>query len=127
MKPAITILRLRAFCELLRYDLVSAIWGFPGVRRGLPKVSNGQTLPVECEIAISQAVDWAAALYWKRVLCLQRSIAGTRLLRAYGVKAELVIGCRLVPFAGHAWVEVDGRVLSGPAAYPQHLQVLDRA
>ena len=81
----------------------------------------------EVDREISRAVDWAAAIYFKRVLCLQRSIAATRLLRAYGVKAELVIGCRLAPFVGHAWVEVDGRILSGPAAYPQHLQVLDRA
>jgi len=72
-------------------------------------------------------VDWAAAFYWKRVLCLQRSIAATRLLRAYGVKADLVIGCRLAPFAGHAWVEVDGRVVNGPPAFAQHLRVLDRA
>ena len=122
-----TVLRLRALCELLRYDLVAAVSGYRGVRRGLPKADPGCKAADGLDIAISQAVDWAAAFYWKRVLCLQRSIAATRLLRAYGVPAELVIGCRVVPFAGHAWVEVERRILNGPAAYAQHLEVLDRA
>jgi len=121
-----TVLRLRALWELLRYDMVAAVSGFRGVRRGLPKPDPNRSTGDGLDVGISRAVDWAAAFYWKRVLCLQRSIAATRLLRAYGVKAELVIGCRLAPFAGHAWVEVGGRVLNGPAAYP-HLQILDRA
>jgi hypothetical protein len=127
MLSAGTVLRLRALWELLRYDLVAAVWGFRGVRGGLGK-ADPQRKPADgFDVAVSEAVDWAAAFYWKRVLCLQRSSAATRLLRAYGVTAELVIGCRLAPFAGHAWVEVDGRLLSGPGAFPQHLQVLDRA
>ena len=121
------MLRLRALWDLLRYDMVATVSGFRGVRRGLPKPDPNSPPHDGLDLVISQAVDWAAALYWKRVLCLQRSITATRLLRAYGVKAELVIGCRLAPFAGHAWVEVEGRVLNGPAAYPQHLQILDRA
>jgi len=79
------------------------------------------------ELEISNAVEWATAFYWKRVRCLQRSIVTTRLLRTHGVAADLVIGCCLAPFVGHAWVEVNGRVLVGPAAYPEKLQILDRA
>jgi hypothetical protein len=75
---------------------------------------------------IAQAVDWATSFYWKRVRCLQRAIVSARLLRAYGVPAELVIGCSLAPFVGHAWVEVNGRVLSGPEGFPKKLQILDR-
>jgi len=107
--------------------MVAAVSGFRGVRRGLPKPDPNRPPGDALDAAIPQAVDWAAAFYWKRVLCLQRSIAATRLLRAYGVKADLVIGCRLAPFAGHAWVEVDGRVVNGPPAFAQHLRVLDRA
>jgi hypothetical protein len=121
------VLRMRALWELLRYDMVAAVWGFRGVRHGLSKPDPNGPRGDGSEIEIPRSVDWAAALYWKQVLCLQRSIAATRLLRAYGVKAELVIGCRLAPFAGHAWVEVEGRVVNGPGAFPQHLQILDRA
>jgi len=127
MRSIRTVLRLRALWELLRYDMVAAVSGFRGVRRGLPKPDPNRPPGDALDAAIPQAVDWAAAFYWKRVLCLQRSIAATRLLRAYGVKADLVIGCRLAPFAGHAWVEVDGRVVNGPPAFAQHLRVLDRA
>lgn len=120
------VLRLRAFWELLRYDLVGAVLGFRGVRRGLRRPVARKPLDDGFEARVSRAVDWASSLYWKRVRCLQRAMVETRLLRAYGVPAELVIGCRLAPFVGHAWVEVGGRVLSGPAGYPQHLEVLDR-
>lgn len=127
MRLSSKVLRIRALWELLRYDMVAGVRGFRGVRSGLPK-PDSKLVPGEgWDIAICEAVDWAAAFYWKRVLCLQHSIVTTRLLRAYGVKAELVIGCRLAPFAGHAWVEVNGRVMNGPPVFPQHLQVLDRA
>jgi hypothetical protein len=121
------ILRLRAMWELFRYDLVAAIFGFRGVYRSRKQrlTSGGHREGLELEI--SNAVEWATAFYWKRVRCLQRSIVTTRLLRTHGVAADLVIGCRLAPFVGHAWVEVNGRVLVGPAAYPEKLQILDRA
>jgi hypothetical protein len=60
---------------------------------------------------ISQAVDLAAALYFKPVLCLQRSAAAACLLKKHGYPAEMVIGVQQVPFAAHAWVELDGAVL----------------
>ena len=122
-----SVLRIRAFWELLRYDIVASVAGFAAVRRGLPRLDKNCRPADGMDGAVSKAIDWAVAFYWKPVLCLQRSIAATRLLRAYGVPAELVIGCRLAPFVGHAWVEVGERILSGPAGYPQHLAVLDRA
>ena len=32
--------------------------------------------------------------------------------RRNGIAAQLVIGCRPLPFESHAWVEVDGRVVN---------------
>jgi hypothetical protein len=40
--------------------------------------------------------------------CLLRSIALFRFLRRCGFKAEHLIGVRRVPFAVHAWVEIEG-------------------
>ncbi len=121
------LLRLGALWELLRYDMAAAIFGFRGVYRSRKQRGSTRGFPEGLELEISQAIEWAAALYWKRVRCLQRAIVTARLLRAHGVPADLVIGCRLAPFVGHAWVEVEGRILIGPAAYPDKLQVLDRA
>jgi hypothetical protein len=119
-------LKARALWELLRYDAVSVMRGFRGVRKTL-RPCDPRTAPQDgIETAICDAVEWAAVLYWKRVLCLQRAIVAVRLLRAYNVPAQLVIGCRVAPFAGHAWVESNGRVLFRPAAYPDKLQVLER-
>jgi hypothetical protein len=61
---------------------------------------------------ICEAVDTAAAFYFKRAWCLQRSAAQACLLRTRGLPARLVIGVHRVPFLAHAWVELDGRVVN---------------
>ncbi len=61
---------------------------------------------------ICQAVDLAAVLYFRRVLCLQRSAATACLLKRYGFPAQLVIGVQQLPFAAHAWVEMGGLVVN---------------
>jgi hypothetical protein len=71
-------------------------------------------------------VSMASAFYWKPVLCLQRSIIAVRILKKYGVEAEVVIGCRNAPFVGHAWVEVAGRALENARGYQQKMLVLER-
>src|SRR5215470_10789538 len=114
-------LRARALFELFRYDVVTALFGFRGVRRGLRRRAAGKTAARGSEREISQAIDWAMTVYWKRVRCLQRSTAAARLLRAYGLPADLVIGCRMTPFYGHAWVELSGRILNGPGPFPDRL------
>jgi hypothetical protein len=54
----------------------------------------------------------ACIWYWKEVRCLQRSAATACLLKQFGVTAEMVIGVQQLPFRSHAWVEVDGKVVS---------------
>ena len=61
---------------------------------------------------ICEAVDLAAVLYFRKVLCLQRSAAAACLLKKHGFPAQLVIGVQQMPFAAHAWVELDGLVLN---------------
>ncbi len=61
---------------------------------------------------ICQAVDLAAVLYFRSVLCLQRSAATACLLKRYGFPAQLVIGVQQLPFAAHAWVEMGGLVVN---------------
>jgi hypothetical protein len=78
----------------------------------------------ELEQAICDAVLLATCFYWKPVLCLQRSVCTVRLLRRHGIAARLVIGYRPSPFFSHAWVEVDGRVAYGSAAYQKRLRTL---
>lgn len=115
-----------ALWELLRYDILLAIGGFPLVKRALPQTARGK-VPAEqdCRL-VCNAMTWAAALYWKPVLCLQSAIVTGRLLRRRGFAAEVVIGCRPEPFFSHAWVEMNGRVVNDSQTYRQRLPALAR-
>jgi hypothetical protein len=124
--PSRTLLVVAALWELFQYDVIVALRGFRGVHRALRRRAAAGPRRPELEAPICRAVESAASVYWKRVRCLQRSAAAARLLRAYGVPAELVIGCTLAPFFSHAWVEVEGRVLNTSPAYAQELHVLER-
>jgi prolyl oligopeptidase len=69
---------------------------------------------------VSRAVNIACLLYFKRLLCLQRSTVTAIILRRHGFPAELVIGAQVLPFKSHAWVELNGRVF-GDADYVSEL------
>ena len=115
-------LAVRALYEIVRYELVLSILGSGRILSQLKQ----QAVPVrtartELEKTICDAVLLATCFYWKPVLCLQRAVCTVRLLRRYGIQARLVIGYRPSPFFSHAWVEVEGRVVYGSAAYQTRL------
>lgn len=124
-RAAYALLVIRAFWQLHRYDLVNRTLGFQRIHRQVArrKVVTRAPRP-SLEAAICDAVSLAACFYWKPVLCLQRSVAATLLLRKHGIHSRLVIGYRPAPFFSHAWVEVDGRVVNDLPAYKERLQVL---
>lgn len=119
---------VKALFEMLRYDaIVSSV----GVGRILRQLRH-EHLPVKAlsqhlQKAICNAVLLASCFYWKPVLCLQRSVCTARLLRRYGIDAKVVIGYRPAPFFSHSWVEVNGHVAYGSAAYQRRLQILATA
>ena len=115
----------RALYEIVRYELILSLQGSGRILSQL----KGQSIAVrptdqELEKAICDAVHLATCFYWKPVLCLQRAVCTVRLLRRHGIFARLVIGYRPSPFFSHAWVEVDGRVVYGSAAYQKRLMPL---
>jgi len=112
---------LEALYHLIRIDwLMSSRAGFGAVRdivgTAPSSLFNGHTGPI----------DIACVLYFKNVLCLQRSSATTLLLRRNGFPAELVIGARTVPFKSHAWVELNRTVINDKAYISQLYRELDR-
>jgi hypothetical protein len=76
--------------------------------------------------AICHSINRAAAFYFKRAWCLQRSAVTTCVLRLLGYPAEMVIGARKMPFYAHAWVEIDGRVVNDVASVQELYVVLER-
>ena len=117
----------RSLWELCRYDLTIHLFGFRQVvRRGSSVRGITASRDPNLESRICGAMQWALSLYWKRALCLQRSVATARLLRGCGLDASVVIGCRSEPFVSHAWVEIDGRVVNDSPGYQRLLCVLER-
>jgi hypothetical protein len=113
---------IRALYEIARHDTVLWLRGSGAILRQVRRQCvTAKPASHELEQAICGAVLLATCLYWKPVLCLQRSVCTARLLRKHGVNARLVIGYRPAPFFAHAWVEVDGRVVYGSPAYQKRL------
>jgi hypothetical protein len=92
------------------------------LRRRRPATARGGATPEEIIWSVDEACVW----YVRRALCLQRSVVATWLLRRQGIAAELVIGCRALPFESHAWVEIDGRVANDLPQYQRAFAVLHR-
>jgi hypothetical protein len=118
---------LRAFADIVFYDLVLIVAGFPRIR-ALVKRTSPSSKPTNNETIerICTAVDIASCFYFKQVLCMHRSFVAVRLLRKAGVSADLVIGSRPIPFVSHAWVEVDGRVVNDKKGYKRRLMEMER-
>jgi hypothetical protein len=115
---------LRALWGLACHDAILAVRDFGSIQQLKRQSPAAKAAGPELQQAICDAVLLATCLYWKPVLCLQRSVCAVRLLRRYGVAAKLVIGYRPAPFFSHAWVEVDGRVVNSSAAYQSRMRVL---
>src|SRR5690242_9185387 len=99
-----------AFVGLAAVDVILKFAGFRRLYqtvKGWPLSDRGSNKS-QAIASVCAAVDRAGTYYPKKALCLQRSAVVTCLLRMKGVDAQMVIGCRKVPFRGHAWVEVDG-------------------
>lgn len=104
----------QAYWELLRLEYFVLRENFGGIhdRVRMARLQNRCLDVAITEDRLCRAIDVAAALYFKNVLCLQRSAAAARLLKKYGFRAEMVIGVQQLPFLAHAWVEVAGRVVN---------------
>jgi len=119
---------LRSYFLLLR---IGALMHWRGMQSVHEKVQSARVRDssrrgnVEFE-ELCRAVDLACIFYPRRVLCLQRSAATVLLLRAHGFKAELVIGVQTLPFASHAWVEINNVVVNDKPYVSELYRPLER-
>lgn len=117
-----------AFVALAAAHVLMKFGGFNRLYRTVKRWPVAKKKPASREQidAVIAAIDRAGRYYPKHALCLQRSAVGTCLLRMAGVEAQLVMGCRKIPFRGHAWVEVNGEVVNDTPKVQTHYRVLDR-
>lgn len=103
--------------------LVSFSAFYHAVKRWPVSGKNGDP---EAVSPVCDAVDKATTWYPKQAMCLQRSAVATCLLRSCGLPAQMVIGCRKIPFKSHAWAELYGLVVNDKKKVQEFYQVLDR-
>jgi Transglutaminase-like superfamily len=75
---------------------------------------------------VVKAVDRTVAVCHTSGRCLCRSATVVCLLRALGVRAELIIGVFPMPFAAHAWAEVEGHTVSERPGWRHRYIVIER-
>lgn len=103
----------KALVGLLAFDLLGFNRNFARMHRCVSKWHVAPRPALEDDVnRICAAVNYACMWYPKRVLCLQRSMVTTCLLRTCGVEAKMVMGAQNLPFKAHAWTEVDGRAIN---------------
>ena len=117
---------LKAYWKLIYFHLYLARGNFAALYERVRKYPVGKPVPGLDAQRICSAIDMACIWYWKEALCLQRSAATACLLKKYGVRAQMVVGAQQMPFKAHAWVEVNGRVVSDKPYMREIYAVLDQ-
>jgi hypothetical protein len=119
---------MQAWFYLLLFEVAMRLRNMKTLHR---IVHDSVVRPRACSTAPSserlcRAMDYACVLYFKQVLCLQRSSATTLLLRRHGWNAQMVVGAQLIPFKSHAWVEIKGAVVNDKPYVLDIYRVLER-
>lgn len=123
MKP---LLLIRALSELLIVDLITRR-GFKALCTAVTTMKPSARVAPETVVKdVVESVEYATVFYFRHARCLQRSVAVTRMLRRRGFPATLVIGYRPMPIDSHAWVELNGVVVSDQTKHLEDYRVLDR-
>ncbi len=118
-KPKDVFLILQTMLLFHVFDLSLRVWPFERVlswvlARSRKETAHGLATGNERIITVMQrAIVLIRKFDWRsRLDCLPRSLAVYWVLRRRGLPSELVMGVKKDPFGAHAWVEVDGDVIS---------------
>jgi hypothetical protein len=128
MENSMKRLVVESWLLLLYFDSVMHWREFEKLHRIVQKepiqpVTAARLIPYE---ELCRAMDYACVLYFKRVLCLQRSSATAVLLRRHSWSAEMVIGAQILPFKSHAWCEINGVVVNDKPYMHDIYEILER-
>lgn len=119
---------ITSFLLLLTADAILKLAGFSALHQAVKEWPLRNKAGIEPPLIshLCSAANQACAWYPKQSLCLQRSVILTWLLRSYGIKSEMVIGVHKMPFYGHAWVELEGKVVNDDENAQNFFQVVSR-
>jgi hypothetical protein len=117
-----------ALVLLFTAEFVRQLGGFRSIHRTVARWTiSTRSEPTEAILASAcSAVNNACTWHPKRALCLQRASVLVCLLRSLGFPAEMIIGVHKMPFYGHAWAEVGGKVVNDHPNAQNFFHVLSR-
>lgn len=108
---------MRAYIAVIRARRLLERRGLKSAQRIMlrPWKTNSNITPDDRLITcVDKAVLAACRWQTRATNCFPRAVAAYSLLRSAGARPVIHIGIRARPFAGHAWVEVDGCVVADP-------------
>lgn len=119
---------IAAFIGLLAFDLLLKFRGFQSLINKVEHWPTTEPRTSDMEICrrVRAMVDRAQMYYPKKAMCLQHSAVVTCLLRRRGVAAVMILAAQEFPPKGHAWVEVDGKVVNDFTAVQHAYRVMRR-
>ena len=119
---------LTALFGLFAFDLLLRFRGFEALINKVERWPTTQPHNLNSETCgrVCAMVNRAQVYYPKKAMCLQHSAVVTCLLRRKGVPAEMVLAAQEFPPKGHAWVEVQGRVVNDKASVREIYRTLRR-
>jgi hypothetical protein len=107
---------LWAYIVVIRARRLLERGGLKGVQRVMlrPWKTNSVNLTPDDRLItwVNKAVLAACRWQTRKITCFPRAVAAYSLLRSAGARPVIHIGIKARPFAGHAWVEVDGCVVA---------------
>ena len=123
-----TVLVVCALMMFVVIDIGFRLFGFLTVTRALVgsarrigKLKHSHEDSLSDGRSTFDAVCVATRYYYRRRLdCLPKALTTHCLLLAQGVAAELCLGVKRWPFAGHAWVQVAGHQLDDSPSLLYH-------
>jgi transglutaminase superfamily protein/coenzyme PQQ synthesis protein D (PqqD) len=119
---------IAAFIGLLAFDLLLKFRGFESLINKVEQWPTAEPRTSDLELCrrVRAMVDRAQMYYPKKAMCLQHSAVATCLLRRRGVPAVMILAAQEFPPKGHAWVEVDGKVVNDFKAVQRAYRVMRR-
>ena len=118
-------LLLEAYLFLIKAHLLVCLFGFCGLIKAIRRNARNCIAREAEEFGILATALNQACLYFPvRTKCLEWSAALAFLGLRRKWKCNLQIGIQNMPFAAHAWVSVDGRVIADTQTLPDTLSVI---
>lgn len=106
------VLVFRAYLWLIAVQFILSARGFTALHERVARQKCRQKPQAELGV-LTRSFLAAQCLYVTQIRCLHSSAACVLFLRAAGFPARLKFGVQQYPFSAHAWVELDGEVVTG--------------